>query len=237
MRYSDGAILDGYRHKFGAVELRNLVVFLESAHAVVPVRESGRDPRNVILRHDVHHNLDHAVAFAEWEASRGYRASYYVLPTAWYWPEPSTVPNLRRLAELGHEVGLHQDCVAEAYRQGYTSGVDGSALPAGNCRRAAEILREQLAMLSEQVPVYGTSTHGTELWRQHGVTNAFLWAAGYTAADFGLEYADAYHLHVRNVYCSDNNAAPVPLRVAGLETHILTHWAQWSLAALEARAA
>lgn len=188
---------------------------------------------------DGHHGLHafDAVAFAEWEAARGYRASYYVLPTAWYWPEPSTVPNLRRLVELGHEVGLHQDCVAEAYRQGYTLAVDGSALPIGNCERAAEILRDQLAMLREFVPVSGTSAHGTELWRSAGVTNLFLWAVGYTAADFGLEYADAYHLHVRNAYVSDGKGAPAPRRVIGRETHILTHWAQWSMDALREVAA
>jgi hypothetical protein len=240
-RYSDGAIVDNYRHHFVQADLRTLAVFLESAKAVVPVREAFEDNQAVVMRHDVHHNLDHALIFAEWEAWRGYRASYYVLPTAWYWPEPSTAPNLRRLVELGHEVGVHQDAVAEAYRMGYREPVDGSVLPVGSCEKAAELLRAQITHVEDiiGVPVSGTSSHGTELWRSDRVTNAFLWAAGYTAADFGLQYADAYHLHRRALYISDSRkgwSSPFR-REPGRQTHILTHPALWSADSFARRAA
>lgn len=229
-RISSGRIVDGYPHAFGLADLLDFARFL-SEHPVVPVREAG-DPRAVVLRHDVDHNLEHALLFARWEARLGIRATYYVLPTAWYWGEDETPDLIRELAALGHEVGVHQDAVAEAFRRGYSSPVDGSVLPVGNCDMAAEILTAQIEAVRRMgVEVSGTSTHGTELWRTSGVTNAFLWAAGYTADDFGLQYADVYHLHRKALYISDNRGGwNAPLRKEpGRSTHVLTHPAHWAI--------
>lgn len=234
-RHSDGAIIDGYPHAFGLVDLLAFSRFL-SQHPVVPVREAG-DPAAVVLRHDVDHNLEHALLMARWEARMGYRATYYVLPTAWYWSEPETPALIRELDALGHEVGVHQDTVAEAFRRGFSDPVDGSALPVGNCDMAAQILAEQIADVRRLgVEVSGTSTHGTSLWKPDGITNCFLWAAGYTASDFGLQYADAYHLHRRALYISDNRGgwSSPPRKEPGRSTHILSHPCHWAIERLEA---
>jgi hypothetical protein len=229
--YASGDMRDTYPHPFGEAHLDALEGFLATGD-VTPVRwaqygtgEARNLPGTVVLRHDVDHNLDYAIRLAEWEAERGYRATYYVLPTAWYWWERSTVPNLRRLVSLGHEVGIHNDSVAEAYRQGYIEPVDGSGLPAGHCEKAAEILKAQIDQVRDLgIRVSGTSAHGSPLWREAGITNVFLWSAGYTADDFGLEYADAYHLHRKALYLSDNRAQwPTLRREPGRETHLLLH--------------
>lgn len=237
-RAADGQIVEGYRHSFDAGDLRDLAQFLD-AGLVVPVRQAGT-PDAVVLRHDVDHNLEHALRFARWEAQRGIRATYYVLPTAWYWDEPETPALIRGIAALGHEIGIHQDAVAEAWRRGFREAVDGSAVPAGNCDAAAAILAEQLAAVRAMgVEVVGTSSHGTPLWSEAGIANCFLWAAGYSAADFGLEYADAYHLHRKARYISDNRGRwSSPLRRdQDRGTHLLIHWAHWPIVAVKRAAA
>lgn len=228
-RFSDGKIVDGYRHSFGAPDLLALSGFLTS-RPTVPLKDAAGEA--TVVRHDVDHNLEHALRFARWEARQGIRATYYVLPTAWYWNDPTTPAQIRGIAALGHEIGIHQDTVAEAFRRGYGEPIDGSALPVGNCEVAAEILREQIGAVRRMgVEVFGTSTHGTHLWKSDGITNCFLWAVGYTAGDFGLQYADAYHLHQRALYISDNRGAwSLPLRTEpGRASHVLIHPAHWDL--------
>jgi hypothetical protein len=67
--------------------------------------------RFVLLRHDVDYSPEAALRLAELEAERGIRASYFVLPSSPYYnllsPAHAAFPG--RLAELGHEVGLHYD--------------------------------------------------------------------------------------------------------------------------------
>jgi hypothetical protein len=229
MRYrsNTGLMREDYPHAFGLDDLEAFDAFLGQASAVVPMRSATR--KAIALRHDVDHNLDHALLFAEWEAERGYRATYFVLHTAWYYAEPDLSEKLHRLEELGHEVGLHHDAMAEAWRRGFQGAVDGSVLPIGNSTAAAEIVREELDRLRGfGLDIVGTSAHGSELWKSYGVTNAFLWADGYVPADFGLEY-EAYHLHRNAHYISDNRAEwSSPLTLTP-NTQILTHPCHWAL--------
>lgn len=234
MRYrsNSGEMRDGYPHAFGLDDLASFDAFLGQSSAVVPLRDAGTSPVGAIaLRHDVDHNLDHALLFAEWEHERGYRATYFVLHTAWYYTEPDLEEKLHRLVELGHEVGLHHDAMAEAWRQGYSSPVDGSVLPIGNSTAAWVIMQTELTRLRDfGLDVVGVSAHGSELWKSNGVTNAFLWADGYVPADFGLQY-EAYHLHRTAHYISDNRGGwSSPLTIEpGRQTHILTHPCHWAL--------
>lgn len=64
-----------------------------------------------ILRHDVDYSTEAALRLAEQESRRGVRATYFLLMNCFYYNllSPGEAHVARRLAELGHEVGLHYD--------------------------------------------------------------------------------------------------------------------------------
>lgn len=88
--------------------------------AMEDVHDGNRDPRAIALRHDVDagHALETAVKIAEWEAERGYRATYYVLHTSPYWNHHTFPDQLAKIAEFGHEIGIHTNALAESLRTG-----------------------------------------------------------------------------------------------------------------------
>jgi len=155
---------------FGPTDLEQLDSILRQAESVVSLRTvldlpSGqRSPRLVVLRHDTDSDIDNAVHFAEWEAARGYRASYYVLHTDWYYREGFAGPPsryvlraLERIQYLGHEIGLHNNAITAALR----SGSD-----------PAEVLRKELDYLRRAgFDVVGTAAHGDTLCRALGYNN------------------------------------------------------------------
>lgn len=105
------------------------------------------------MRHDVDDNpgsLQTAVRLAEWEAERGYRSTYYLLHDSHYWDDE--MPAAAALLEqMGHEVGLHVNAIAEAIRQQ---------------RDPFEILTDALSELrATGVQVVGCAAHGDRLCR------------------------------------------------------------------------
>jgi hypothetical protein len=118
------------KRTFGSNDLDRLERLLSRADEVVPIREAyaRRDDwpeRFATIRHDMDHDLENAVRFAEWEASRGIRATYYVLHRDWYWggpraekPSAFVLKALERIASLGHEIGLHNNTVSIALATG-----------------------------------------------------------------------------------------------------------------------
>ena len=200
---------------------------------VVPMREFARGEGDLALRHDVDSRLESALELARLEHERGLRATYFVLHTAAYWNDPQLVPKLRRLQELGNEVGFHNDLVTLQRLR----GVD-----------AAAYLREQLARLREGgIDVVGAAAHGSPWCRRLGFHNNYVFAGwdepvpGFPAtevplkldpAEFGLEY-EAYHVS-RDEYFSDSSfvagrrAHPAELRLeAGRRTIVLVHPCHW----------
>ena len=142
------------RKPFGASDLEELDACLFSRAArVVPMRDVFKGDRAsdvIALRHDVDDNpgsLDTALRMAEWEFDHGYSSTYYLLHGSHYWGEECFVA-AERLVELGHEVGLHNNAIAEAFRQK---------------RDPLTILAEALAELRASVPVYGVVAHGDDL--------------------------------------------------------------------------
>jgi hypothetical protein len=129
---------------------------LSQADRVVPMRDihKGDVGRRVIgLRHDVDDNagsFDTALAMARWEFDHGYSSTYYVLHDSHYWDADHLVRALE-FEELGHEVGLHNNAIAEGIRQ----------------RRSPDwILLEALGDLrSVGLRVDGTVAHGDPLCR------------------------------------------------------------------------
>ncbi len=159
------------RRAFGPDDLAQLDAILRAAEEVIPVRalverpHDERSARLVVLRHDTDNDIDNAVRFAEWEASRGYRASYYVLHTDWYYRNGTSGPPARyvlraleRIARLGHEIGLHNNAITVALRTG---------------RDPVEVLSTELEHLRRHgFDVTGTAAHGDALCRTCGYNNA-----------------------------------------------------------------
>lgn len=115
----------------------------------------------LILRHDVDHDLDTAVRMAQWEHERGLRATYCILHTAWYYGSfkdgvhrrsPAMLERVKCIAEMGHEINLHNNFVVFAL----THGTD-----------PAKMLLDELAYFRMHgVEIEGTSTHGDALCRE-----------------------------------------------------------------------
>ena len=127
---------------------------LSRAERVVPMRDvfkGDTGARVVGLRHDVDDNLgsfETALAFAEWEFDHGYASTYFLLHDSHYWSE-GMLAYVPRFEELGHEVGIHVNAIAEALRQH---------------RDPHEILTDALSELrSSGVRVVGAVAHGDNL--------------------------------------------------------------------------
>lgn len=108
------------RAPFTAADLAELDMrLLDQAARVIAmedVYDGDRDPNAIGLRHDCDagHSLSTAVKMAEWEAERSYRSTYFVLHTSPYWNAPGFCAALERIVDLGHEIGIHNDALAEA---------------------------------------------------------------------------------------------------------------------------
>lgn len=129
--------------------------------------------RLLLVRHDIDHDIDDAVAMARWEAEHDLVATYCVLHTARYYGRhdaggnvldrsEAMVERLLEIQELGHEINLHNNAVATALRTG---------------RDPMAILEEELTFLRGRgLVIVGTSTHGDGLCGGLGVQNLELFA-------------------------------------------------------------
>lgn len=115
-------------------------------------------PTVIGLRHDIDNEIESSVQMAQWEADRGYRATYYVLHTAPYWAEKeSLAAALESIHECGHEIGFHLDAISEAIHTG---------------RDPVDITLEALYELRELgYPVRGVVAHGAPECHEHGFVN------------------------------------------------------------------
>lgn len=98
------------------------------------LRQQSSRPARCLLRHDVDATTDFAVRMAEFEAARQVRSTYFVMLRSPLYNALSRActDDVRRIVELGHEVGLHFDAAFD---------------PASSVPVAARIERE-LAVLS-----------------------------------------------------------------------------------------
>jgi len=124
------------------------------ADRVVPMRDvfkGDRGPNVIGLRHDVDDNkgsFGTALKMAEWEFEHGYSSTYFLLHGSHYWGE-AMLCQVPLFEELGHEVGIHVNALAEALRQ---------------ARDPHYILGEALSELrSTGVRVVGSAAHGDDL--------------------------------------------------------------------------
>ncbi len=137
--------------------------------------------RVLVLRHDVDRSPGNALAMAELEASLGVRSSYYFRIVAVSF-NPDVV---KRIAELGHEIGYHYEDLARAR---------------GDADRAIAMFSDALSQLRALVPIYTMCMHGSplapwdnmDLWKthsfeSHGVRDCIL---SYDWREFGY-FTDA----------------------------------------------
>jgi hypothetical protein len=154
---------------FGAQELNALLELLSLADEVVTIDEArtrkDEVKRIIGLRHDVDHDLETALAFARLEAELGYRASYYVLHTDWYYradvsgpPSAYLLDACRELVSMGHEVALHNNAIAAA--------IQLAEAPEAILRRELDYLR------AAGFTIEGSVAHGDELCHRAGFINS-----------------------------------------------------------------
>lgn len=102
------------RDSFDYGTLWSLLDRVRSTHRIVrfsDLRDGEPDAPFCILRHDVDYSPAAALRLAEQEAERGIAATYFLLAGTAYYNllAPEHAGFARRLAALGHEVGLHYD--------------------------------------------------------------------------------------------------------------------------------
>jgi len=186
---------------FDTSDLLKLDMLFRRADEVVAMREvhaGEHDPLVIGLRHDMDNQLEPSVELAEWEAERGYRATYFVLHDSGYWDAPDLRPALERIAELGHEVGLHANGIAEAITTG---------------RDPDEIIHSALERLRGWGHhVTGVVAHGDERCYQHNGELAFVNDEQFT--DCARPEVGAPD---RRVVGTHLTLAPAPLASFGLE--------------------
>lgn len=208
--------------------------------------DSGADVLG--LRHDVDDNagsLQTALRLAEWEFSHGYSSTYYLLHDSHYWGEEMLMA-AEQMEELGHEVGIHVNAIAEALRQQ---------------RDPRAILREAVDYLRTAVRVVGAVAHGDELCHKAHFVNDEMFLESprpdcgardravvhntrsvklnpVSMWDFGIEYLANWL--PRGDYISDSGgkwSQPFERVVSGFgergQLHMLVHPDWWSEAFVE----
>lgn len=88
----------------------------QGGYAFTDYHDYQSHPRCVILRHDIDNSLPQALRLAEIEVGEGVKSTWFVLlRTDFYNPaSAAALKTLRRIRELGHEIGLHFDEMAYA---------------------------------------------------------------------------------------------------------------------------
>lgn len=86
-----------------------LLSFLSAGYRFSLIAEKDLALPTVYLRHDIDFFLSDWIQMPELEAKVGARATYYILVGHYELESPEAKRTLKRLVELGHEIGLHYD--------------------------------------------------------------------------------------------------------------------------------
>ena len=135
----------------------------------------------IIFRHDVDRLPKTALRMAKIEKKFGINASYYFrIPYSW------NKKIILSIANLGHEVGLHYECLDKAK---------------GNFEKSAEILKKDLDKLRKLVTVTSVAMHGNpmtpfdnrDIWKHYDLKDFGLLGEVYLNMDFQkfLYYSDS----------------------------------------------
>jgi len=158
----------------------------------------------LLIRHDVDHDMDHALGFAKKEAQSGIKATYFLLHTAPYFNySEQFASQCKELVGLGHDIGLHNNAITTWIINKQNGGIRPII------ERPLEFLRKQ------GIYIKGTSSHGDPLCYKYNYVNYEIWNEcprerknkalafeSYSLKDFGLDY-EAYFVK-RDAYLSDS---------------------------------
>lgn len=131
------------------------------------------------IRHDVDWDLMRALDIAEVERRHGYRSTYFLLTPGSYGEkrnyygtlekgrirhDPRLVDHCRRLNDLGHDIGFHNDLVSLSLVTG---------------RPPADLLQDEVEFFAKHgIEVAGTAAHGNPLARELGYNNMEVFEEG-----------------------------------------------------------
>jgi len=107
----------GNLSNFDIQTYRKFLIYLKTKYRIIPFcRFSKRYSSFLVLRHDVHSSLDAAFQMARLERELRISSTYlvYVSNRFYSLPNSDDLALLRRICEMGHEIGLHYDL--EEYR-------------------------------------------------------------------------------------------------------------------------
>lgn len=94
---------------------KNLIKgLLNKGYSIADYHDWNLYPKCAILRHDIDNSIDKAVKLAEIEADLGVKSTFFVLVTSDFYNPASkrNLNGLKKILELGHELGLHFDEMA-----------------------------------------------------------------------------------------------------------------------------
>jgi hypothetical protein len=183
---------------------------LTRGYTVSDFHQARANRRDLILRHDVDQSIPRARVLAEREAAEGWRATYFVLMrTEMYnpWSRAAT-DEIRAVAALGHEVGLHLD--ATAY--GDDVALESGAL--AECRSLEDVTGAPVRLVSFHRPAPARMGGATPIaGRQHTYMDRFTRDMGYSSDSRGAWH----HGHVWDH----------PALAQGKALQFLTHAVWW----------
>lgn len=149
------------------------------------------------IRHDVDEHIEKSWEMAKAESERGIKAAYFFLNTAPYFRWGVFLKIAKDFIKAGHTIGLHNNCVASAYKH-------------GNPSDAEKIMTRDLGYLRQAGEVFITASHGDAWNRHHNVMNYEMFTECKRTgvfphkpmAHYGLKY-EAYFTP-RDFYLSDS---------------------------------
>ncbi len=211
---------------FTAAGYRALVeALLARGYEAIGYADADPDAAHLILRHDVDMSLQAAVALAEVERAMDVSAHYFVLlRTEMYNPHSAAgQAAVRRLAALGHRVGLHLD--ASLYEADLAS-LDRAA--AEECAILEQIAGAPVDLISFHRPAPALLGHPARLaGRRHAYEPAFFADMGYCSDSRGgwhhghpldheaVAEGRALQLLTHPIWWVGERAAPVQERLEG----------------------
>ena len=138
----------------------------------IEIKKVTLHDRLIILRHDVDRFPRCALELAKIEKKFGLKASYYFRV-----PSSCDEAIIRNIAQMGHEVGLHYECLDKAK---------------GDIQKAGEILKQELDFFNNFADVKTVSMHGNpatkydnrDLWKHFSLKQFGLSGEVYLSIDF-----------------------------------------------------